>query len=163
MYHQVHPRGIVLAGPCIVGAAASVADLMINGTHVHVVFTDDPPAEHIEAYAGETSLSLHEEDKTFFMNDYRNVAPNFRSLLASSIAAGNYNEQIDVFRQRDIPLLVVFGADEKIVKPDYLDNVDLPLWRSKVHRVDGASHLVNVDQPQLFNQLLASYAEEMFR
>lgn len=74
-----------------------------------------------------------------------------------------YSDEIQLLTDSGIPQYVIMGADEQVVFPDYLDNAGLPLWGQKVHKIPGASHLVNVDQPDEFNQLLAAFADHLFK
>lgn len=160
----INPTGIVLAGPCIVGGDITIAQVAKPGTHVEVVFTDEAPEESILAYARETSLSQAPEDVAIFVSDYARVKRPFRSLLGQSIfAARQFSNEIALLQKRNIPLLVVFGADEQIVDPDYLNKIPLPLYQGTIFKLPGASHLVNIDQPEAFNQLLANFLGDVIR
>lgn len=161
--YDVKPAGIVLAGPCIAGGEFTLEKMVKPGTHVSVVFQDDAPAEEIDAYATETSLSDAEDDLDFFRQDYATVAKPFRSLLAQSIFNNQMNNQIELLQKNEIPILMIFGKDEKVVDPDYLDRAPLQLWQNKIFKITGASHLVNIDQPDSFNNLLRKFVEDVFK
>ena len=82
-----------------------------KGTNVDVVFTSDAPQERVLEYARETSLSDDPDDIRAFVNDYHQTNKAFRGVLASSLV--NYKDQVEIVKQRKIPSLVTFGADEK--------------------------------------------------
>jgi pimeloyl-ACP methyl ester carboxylesterase len=161
--YPLSPAGIVLAGPCIIGGIITMAQMIKPDTQVGIVFTDEANAEDIQQYAAETSLSTDVADGKYFIKNYQAVQKPFRSLLGQSIAAQNMSDEIALLQQQGIPLLVVFGKDEKVVHTGYLDNVALPLWNDTIYQLPGASHLVNIDQPEAFNQLLAAYSSERFK
>jgi len=161
--YDTQPNGIALAGPCIAGGEYTLDKMVKPGTHVGVVFQDDASSEEIDAYAKETSLSDAEDDLAFFMQDYATVAKPFRSLLAQSISNNQMSNQIELLQKNEIPLLMIFGKDEKVVDPDYLDKAPLHLWQNKIFKMEGASHLVNIDQPEAFNNLLRKFAEDVFK
>jgi pimeloyl-ACP methyl ester carboxylesterase len=161
LYNDISPAGVVLAGPCIMGKNHGFDKMVKKGTHVDVVFTADAPEDKILKYARETSLSEDPDDIRSFINDYKQTNREFRGVLASSLV--NYRDQVDIVRQKNIPSLVTFGAEEKVIFPDYLDDADLPLWSGRIHKLAGASHLVNIDQPEQFNELMAEYAQDCFR
>jgi pimeloyl-ACP methyl ester carboxylesterase len=161
--YDVRPAGMVLAGPCIAGGEFTLEKMVRPQTHVGVVFKDDAPAEEIDAYAKETSLSDAEDDLEFFRQDYATVAKPFRSLLAQSIFNNQMSNQVELLQKNDVPVLMIFGKDEKVVDPDYLDTAPLPLWQNNIFKIEGASHLVNIDQPQAFNNLLRKFAEDVFK
>lgn len=161
LYNDLQPDGVILAGPCLLGKNHALDNMVKKGTHVSAVFTSDAPEEDILTYAGETSLSKDPDDIRAFLDDYRNTNKQFRSTLAASLE--NYREQVDIFRQKNVSSLIVFGADEKIIHPDYLDGAELPLWGGKIYKLKGASHLVNIDQPDRFNDLVSDYVKDIFK
>lgn len=160
---DLHPSGVILAGPCVIGDNISLEKMMEPNTHVQVVFTDDVEEQDVKLYAMETSASRDEEDVELFLKDYHSVQNGFRTLLGESIQQGKFNDEIDLLRKTNIPLLIIFGKDEKIIDPDYLDEIEIPLWQNQIFKIEGASHLVNIDEPQKFNELVAKYAGEMFK
>jgi len=160
---DIDPKGLVLAGPSIIGTGIPVENIIKPGTHVNVVFTDEPDLGDVKSYAGETSLSGEEDDLRVFMEDFQAVQSPFRSALAQSIGNKDYGDEIALLRQKSIPLLVVFGKDEKVIENSYLDEVLLPLWGEQIFKIPGASHLVHIDQPEAFNKLVKDFAEDCFR
>ncbi len=160
---EIDPKGVVLAGPSIIGAGILVENIIKPGTHVNVVFTDEPDTDDVKRYAGETSLSEDEDDLQVFIEDFQIVQVPFRSALAQSIGNNDYSDEIALLRKKNIPLLVVFGEDEKVIENKYLDAVPLPLWGERIFQIAGASHLVHIDQPDAFNKLLGEFTEACFR
>lgn len=154
--------GLVLAGSCIVGKNYPLQSFVKAGTHVGVVFSNDAPLSEVLLYAKETSLTTNQEDIDIFLEDYKATDKIFRGTLAVSVAAEKYSDEVELLQQSNIKSLVVFGKDEKIVEPGYLDNAPLNLWRGEVFKIEDAGHLVNIDQPEAFNQLLKVFADEIF-
>ena len=161
--YDIQPKGLVLAGPCILGKDYPVEKLVKPNTHVGVGFSDEPDENDLYSYCNEASLSTDALDKDIFIKDFKAVKNPFRSLFAQSIASVAYNDEIELLKEKNIPALVVFGKDELVIDPCYLDNAALPLWHKTIYKIDGASHLVNIDQPVLFNELLYEFAEEIFK
>lgn len=161
LVHSISPTGLVLAGPCVVSEELPVEKFVKPDTHVGVVFTEDADESDVRLYAKETSLSREDEDFKIFLEDYKRTDNKFRRYLAESIAEKNYSNQIILIQEKNVPILIVIGKDERVVKTDYLDDVELPLWRSEIFKIPGASHLVNIDQPEAFNKLLAEFSEDI--
>lgn len=159
----LRPAGIVLAGPSVLGAAYPVSKVVKPGTHVYTVFTDTAPETDVVAYSKEGILSEDPADRDAFLFDYQRVRKPFRSVFNQSLENKYYSDEIQLLADSGIPQCVIMGADEQVVFPDYLDNAGLPLWRRGVYKIPGASHLVNVDRPDVFNELLAAFAEDVFR
>lgn len=159
---DVHPLGLILAGPCIVGENLGVEKFVKQNIHVGVVFTDMADFEDIKIYATETSLSESIEDMNYFFEDYNAVLSPFRSALGKSIAEKKYVDEIEIINLKNVPCLVVFGKDERVIDCNYLDNTILPLWKNTIFKIAGASHLVNIDQTEKFNQLVSDFSKEIF-
>lgn len=154
------PTGLFLAGPCIIGEGYGLEKVTLPGADPTVVFSDDASDEVVRKYAKETSISEAPEDLEIFLKDYYRTQPFFRSFFFESLTAGVYADEVGALRQTGLPIGIVFGADEKVVNPDYLDNAFDNLWGYQIFKIQGASHLVNVDQSVAFSQLLAAYARQ---
>lgn len=161
--YDINPVGLALAGSCIVGQNIGVDKFMKPNSHVGVVFMDNPADEDILAYANEISVSGAEDHVFIFSEDYKKVKSPFRSLLAQSINETNYSDEIALLQNKNLPILMIFGKDEKIIDQDYLDNTSLPLWNNKISKIEGASHFVNIDQPEAFNNLLKEFSADIFK
>lgn len=161
LWRDMDPRGIILAGPCIIGDNYQIQNMLKENTHADVVFKMDVDDEELYQYAIETSISRSQEDINLFIEDFRKTNKTFRFLLAESLAKKVYNDQIDVFKGIKNPILIVFGADEKILHPHYLDDAKLPLWNEVIYKIKGASHLVPIDEPEIFNSLAHNYISSL--
>lgn len=162
LLYGLTPLGLLLAGPCIAGEGFELDKMMLPSADVSAVFADNVPQEIVNKYAGETSLSLSDEDRKYFLEDYNAVKGLFRTSLFATIAAGTYNDQIAIIKKINCPVCLVFGKDDKIVNTDYLNAVPFNIWNNQIYKVDGASHLVNIDAPVEFNKLLFAFAKDIF-
>ena len=132
-------------------------------THVGVVFTEEADEQDVRLYALETSFSPAREDIDLFVRQYKKTDKKFRSTFSQSIAEENYSDELALIKNSGIPCLVVFGKNENVVDPDYLDDASLVPWRNTIFKIDGASHLVNIDQPETFNRLMLEFAQDIFK
>lgn len=162
MSGDLSPKGLFLAGPFIVGEGFGMDKLVLPGADPTAVFAENVPKEMVIKYGDETSLSADSNDKEVFLKDYYAVQGNFRSSLYATIAAGNYNDEIAILHKLNCPVCIVFGKEEMIVNTDYLNEAPLNLWNKTIYKLPGASHLVNIDAPEVFNELVAGFATDMF-
>lgn len=159
---DLQPAGLVLAGSCLVGKKHTLDKFVYPDTNVAVVFTEQAPQNEVRLYASQVMINNDESLLDDFVADYYQVKLPFRSLLSSSIQEQKYNDQIALVHSADKPVLVVFGKEEQVINPDYLDDAPFPLWQNTIFKIPGASHLVQADQPEEFNKLLAEYAADAF-
>ncbi len=160
---NVRPAGIVLIGPSVVGGKYGLSDVIVAGADVSAVFADGVPEKTVRQYAATTSISAEPADLEAFLKDYHETRPPFRTVFFSSVGKGKYKNEVSLLGRPDLPVCIIFGIDERIVNPYYLDDVPLALWEGKIHRIPGASHLVHIDNPEGVNGLLAAYAGDRFR
>ncbi len=57
----------------------------------------------------------------------------------------------------DVPTLLVWGAQDKLVHPAYADDFKAQIADARVELIDGAGHVPNLEQPETFNRVLASF------
>ena len=162
LLRNIDPIGLVMAGPCLVGKGFGLEKMILEGADPSAVFAENVPEEAVIKYASATSLSEFQEDLAGFLKDYHAVQGTFRSSLFATIAAGNYSDQVAIIQQLRYPVCIVFGEDEKVVNTHYLDAAPIELWNKTIYKIPWASHLVNIDAPEAFNELIAAYAEELF-
>jgi len=162
----IAPAGIAAVTSCAIGKEYPMDIVFQPGIDMSVSVTDDVPADALEQYWTDAGLCVHDKDgEKFraFAEDYYAVRDNFRSRTFTTIMAGQIRDEVALFRQSGIPMLVIFGEAEKICNIHYLDNAGLNLWQNQVFKLSGAGHFVNIDLPERTNQLLADFAGEIFR
>lgn len=154
------PAGVVLAGPSIIGDGFGLDQIAQPGVDLSPIFIENATMEAIIRYSQLVSASMKEEDHEHFVRDYLNVKPGFRSKLYEGISQNKYSDEIRLLKDRRNNL-VVFGADERIVRANYLDQLADFCFQGSVFKIPGAGHLVHIDQPEVFNQLIADYLAEI--
>ena len=160
--HGIAPAGIFHAGSCVMGEGVGLDKVALPGADNSALFLDEVPAEAIIAYGRRASLSDVPYDVESFVEDFQLVKGAFRSNFFGSLMAGQISDEIKLVSSVSFPQAWVFGADEKVVDPHYLDDVPVPKWRGRSFLIPGASHLVNTDTPDAFNDLLWEFAGEVF-
>jgi pimeloyl-ACP methyl ester carboxylesterase len=158
----LQPSGLVLAGSCLIGGKYTLDSFAYPDTNVGVVFTEQAGQNEVRAYASEVMTNRDKSVVEAFVNDYYQVKPPFRSVLSTSIQEQKYSDQIALIQAVEKPVLVIFGKEEQVINPDYLDDASLKLWKNMVFKIPDASHLVHSDQPEEFNKLLSAYMAEIF-
>lgn len=155
--------GIVLAGPCIVGGNIGLQEVTIPDIDLHVGFVEAAPVEEVRTYATLAGLSESGSDWEDFKTAYYEADKGFRPALWESIISGQYSDEIALLQKAGIPAFVAFGEEEKVCNIQYLDGVQLPLWENKIFKLPAAGHLLQLNQPAIFNQHLKTFAEEVFK
>jgi pimeloyl-ACP methyl ester carboxylesterase len=82
--------------------------------------------------------------------------------LSKGLIEGDLTDELESIKNWKVPVCVVFGKDETLVKTTYLDNYPA-LWNNKVFLIKNGGHFINEEQPEAFNNILLFFAEEVFR
>lgn len=156
-------QGYFLAGPCITAAYMTPADILQPFTYGDVLFTPSPASDNLTQYLRGLVYNQDEAVIRQLFNDFNNTDPAYRSFMGQSIAAGCWSDECLQLCQARKPIALVYGSEEKIIHTGYLKSIVLPKWQDKIHFLPNAGHLCNLDQPDLFNRLLAQFANEAFQ
>jgi len=152
--------GIVLESACIVNESFPAAEILTPGPNGHVIVAPNPTDKELHDY-----IFLHEKIKEVgerYIKTYRSTDPAFREELGKTIAEGDAGDELENIKKWNLPVCVVFGKDETLIKTDYLNTYE-PLWNKKVYYVADAGHVINEEQPAAFNKLLLSFACDVFK
>jgi pimeloyl-ACP methyl ester carboxylesterase len=151
--------GIMLVSPCIVNNEHLPSDFITPRVNGHVIVAPNPSDEDLAGY-----VFHHTKNKKIaeqYILDYRNTDPRFREQLGKFTMEGAWTDELANIKALSVPVCVIFGKQDLLLKTDYLNDFT-PLW-NKVHLVSNAEHVVNEDQPDVFNQLLNAFAEDVFK
>jgi pimeloyl-ACP methyl ester carboxylesterase len=162
--NNIKPKGIALVGPSIVGNQVSYAQVIKPGVNSSPLFLDTAPQTTIEELF---SLFLYSKNSIVLnelLEDYQRVKPPFRSsFYKQTVEKGRLSDELTLLNQSRVPALLVFGKEDELNNPNYLDHVELSKWNNEIYKLPSAGHFVHLDQPELFNRLLSEYIDTMFK
>jgi 3-oxoadipate enol-lactonase len=84
----------------------------------------------------------------------------------SALRPGPYMQTLDVVTRHDasadlgairVPVLLVFGEDDRLTPPELGKRMQAQIPGSRLERIPGAGHLVNIEQPEAFNRLALEF------
>ena len=97
-----------------------------------------------------------------YIDSYKHTDPDFRVAVGKTIMSAGWTDELENLRALHVPVAVVFGKHEQMIHTNYMDGFP-PLWRQKSIHVEDAAHLVNAEQPNAFNAVLAEFAADVFK
>jgi pimeloyl-ACP methyl ester carboxylesterase len=152
--------GIMLVSPCIVNDVFTAAEILTPGPNGHVIVAANPTDQELHDY---TFLHCRKtEVAEGFIRTYRAADPRFREELGKTMFENDLSDELANIKNWDLPVCVVFGKEETLIKTNYLDGYE-PLWNKKVYLVENAGHVINEEEPAAFNELLLSFASDVFK
>lgn len=98
----------------------------------------------------------------FLRNAVARTDPCFRRTLFEAARAGLGVDQRQVVETSMVPLAIVNGGDDGVIKLDYLDKVAYAnLWERRTHRLPGLGHAPFWQNPSHFNPVLERFLQDL--
>jgi pimeloyl-ACP methyl ester carboxylesterase len=157
----IRPNGIVFSGCSVIGANHPLSVAFLPDVDNSLFFSDIASAESITNLPEYISVVPCKETAQLLSLDYTQVKPGFRPILIETAMQGQISDQIRLLNQTDVPALMVYGQQDKIVNINYLNDLPFPIWNNEFYHLPEAGHAVHLDQSQAFNKLLLSYILNM--
>ena len=159
--YGLKPAGIVLAGMCALGKAYGMEQVFHLSAEPPIFFRDEPEESFVRGFLKQCLWTEADEPLATLVADYFRVKHPFRITLMQSAAEGKLQDEINLLEGVDVPVCIIFGQADTIVRTDYLDQWGIRPWR-EIFKLPGAGHYVYLDKPEAFNQLLKEYVAEQF-
>lgn len=156
-------KGLFITGSSLSGEKFPVSSLILEHPYLHLLTAERATQKELEGYAKYVMFHPTKKQVSMFAGNYQNADPRFRSGLGKVLAESDYSDEVENIRRSKIRLALVYGKEEGIVKPLYLKNAGLDLWKNKIHLIENAGHLVNIENAEVFNKLLYSFAKETLK
>jgi pimeloyl-ACP methyl ester carboxylesterase len=164
-YLSVAPKGLFFAGASLPSKDIPINSLLLASPFAQVLTATPPSDAVLTAYSKRLVYKATDKFIAGCKQYYYDTDPVFRvsfgEYIGGRTAAAN---QINGLQQSQLPVCFVLGQQEAVVKPNYLDSVRFRhKWKDTIFKVPAAGHLVNYDQPQIFNHLLLQFADEVMK
>lgn len=94
------------------------------------------------------------------------LIPNVRNIMQTISLEGVAGDQLGMIDRPDstpllaeieIPTLLIHGADDQIINIEDMDSMQAAIPSSQLQVIPGAGHLVNLEQPDIFNKAVREF------
>lgn len=160
---DLRPTGIVLAGSCVIGKDHGMEKVFVENETPSIYFYNEPNQKVVEEYFYNAMSNPSEVDIEVLKEAYLSVSSDFKPALFKTASEGKVSDEIIVLNKSGIPAVVIFGKQDKMVQIDYLDDIPFSVWKDQVYKLPNAGHWVNMEQADIFNQILNEYIVESFK
>jgi pimeloyl-ACP methyl ester carboxylesterase len=161
--HNVKPKGIILAGSCIIGRNYGLEKVFVQNETPSIFFYNETDERVIENYIIEALSNPTEIDIEILKKGYLDVSPEFKPALFNTVKEGKFSDEVLALSQFNLPVCVIFGNQDKLVQINYLDDLPFPIWKKQIYKFPNVGHWLNMDEPDSFNQIVFEYAEECIK
>lgn len=153
----------LIKDPNVVAVIASSAPPINNetvkdGWHPHellgLYFTENLSEEQILELAKFNASTPEGVEKV--IEGFKSTVPKIRSDIAASMATGDLNDEVDLVKTSNKPLLLIHGSEDGIVNGDYLRSLNV----GTVKTIKGA-HSLAIDSPDEYSECVVNFLNQL--
>ena len=150
-------RGLVLFGTAPVSCVDDISKGFLPNPVISFAFQDNLNDKIID----QLYKLNHGEDTShrgMFKTDMHRTDKRFRSSFGSSVAKGEFADEIKILQNSDFPVAVFHAELDRITNLGYIENIEIPnLWKGRIQILKKTHHLLHLLNPQEFNSLLNEF------
>jgi len=154
--------GVLFTGSCVFGKSVSLEEVFLPNPNATTCFTENPTDDMINMLAEDTIYNQSSDTKNLISNEFKNTDTKVRAVLGACIAGQQYSDELLNLEKSGIETAFVFGAEEKICNPHYLDHVNFSKWRSQSVLIENCGHFPHLDQPKALANIISEFAADCF-
>ena len=162
LFNELNPAGVALISSCVISSVSDLQKVFLPNPNANNFFNDSVPPEDVEKLALDCFYLRNMPDLEKFRSDFENTKTPFRSTLMKKASEGAVRDEIECLKKTNLPVLIIFGKEDKVVNTGYLDTITFATWQNTIYKLEGAGHFVHIDQAEMCNQLISDYATEVF-
>lgn len=162
-YHLKNCKGAFLMGASIIGENVTLNEIVQPNPNVATLFWAIATDAELDALLRDEAHNVSAELNASLKAMYHDTDPNLRTQLGQSIANQDYGDEIGKLWKQNLPIALVYGADEKIVNSGYMDKLNLKLWHNEIIKLPETGHCCQLDNAGLIAQMIAEFASESFK
>lgn len=156
-------KGLFLTGASVIGANLTVPEIVQPNPYVAAIFTHNPTDQMLEGLIGDLTTHIEESVKADYIRTFRDTDPAFRTEIGIAISRGEWSDEVANLEQLKYTIAIVYGAEEKIIFPDYLNKFAIKMWKEEIIKIPAAGHCPQLDRPAYLAGLINQYATAVFR
>jgi pimeloyl-ACP methyl ester carboxylesterase len=156
---DLNPSGIVLMGTCCIGENFGM-EKVFKPMDTPIFSYNEKDRKIINDVID--SLVNDPIDAQSIVTDYLKTDEQFKPMLMKGAADGKISDEITTLKNTRIPICIINGALDKMFYPDYIKNADLVFWKKDIAILENAGHFVHLDKPAEVNNIISTYAKEIF-
>jgi pimeloyl-ACP methyl ester carboxylesterase len=155
-------KGAMLTGSSALGFGLGASEIIMPNPNVGICFAEEFTGEQLNLLIEDCAVNLPEDKKEKIRVLFRKTDPSVRSSLAKCVANQDFSDEIKNMANSKLPLVWVYGEEEKVCFTNALDKLKIPKWKNKSLLIKNSGHFSQLDQPQKLAELITEFAKESF-
>jgi pimeloyl-ACP methyl ester carboxylesterase len=155
-------RGMLLSAAMLSSKNITLSEMLQQNDSAASGFKAAMLDQEIDQFIDRLIYRAGPEVKQHYKDVFKQTDPAMRAYLGKSSGQPPAIDRIENLISAKIPVAVVYGRQEAIVQPDYLNNTALPKWKNKIFKINNAGHCIELDQPEALAGLIHEFAADCF-
>lgn len=162
---ELNAAGIVIFGTPPISTMADFSDALLIGLEdFSYGFAEKFSEENIEFISAAQFSPNFDKNKIpdYIKKDLKVTDSNARVTMGASLQKGDHKDEKEIIKNLKIPIAIIHGKNEIIVKKSYLTSIEAPtLWKNEVSIINNAGHAAQLENPESFNKILSDFANSL--
>ena len=149
-------KGLIIMGTPPLTVPPKIEEAFLPNPSMGLMFKPDLSEEDQNLLAD--NLIEHEN------NDYDKIQkslstcdPLVRAFIGKSIATELTDDESEIIRKAKFPVAVLHGESDQLVNPEYIQNLQLPLWNGQILIIKNSTHSAFLENPDHFNKIVLDF------
>jgi len=155
--------GLFFIGASVIGGSLTSADLFQPVPALMTSFQEDVPMRQLQEFL---SVALYDTTNVQKINEstaaFYDTDKTIRKTIAQCVERADWSDELLYIARAGCPLALLYGMEEKIIHPFYLEKSELNLWKKRIITVPYAGHFIHLDQPDVVAEMLAQFCFDCF-
>lgn len=152
-------KGLYLFGTPPLKLPLNFDDAFLPNPAMPLFFKSELSKTEIKQFASSLTTEKH---ITMLTESIVNTDDSIRGKLMESIQNGELKDEVKILNSINIPVAIILGSHDSLINAAYLENLEIHnLWKNKCHFIKNAQHNPQLEQPELFSELLSLFAKEV--
>ena len=98
----------------------------------------------------------NEQGRADIINMLGKTDPNFRTDAFKSYGEGLFQDEVNLIKNSDIPILTTYGENDPLINQDYIESLGI-----ETYKFEGADHLPMYSDPKVFREVVTRFTEQI--
>jgi pimeloyl-ACP methyl ester carboxylesterase len=149
-------KGVVVWGTPPVNIPFDITEIYLPNPVGAYLNIPNPTVEQLDQLINLLSTTKRQLLKDEFLKS----DPHFRLHFPQSVGKGDFEDEVQIIKESDIPVLIMQGENEPIANGTYIDSLkDIP--NLSIQKIPGAGHSFHLDMASVFNEKLLGFLKSL--
>lgn len=154
-------KGLIIFGTPPLKKPLNLQEAFLPVPALQTFFTENPTDKEIETAAYEAVFK--EQDSFKIIEDFKRSNPKLRKAIVADIAECNFLDEYSIFRNLNIPKLIIAGKQDPSVNLQYLEAVKNTCSNTcELIYIDECGHYPSLEKPKEFSMAINRMIQNIF-